>query len=164
MRRRTLFIAVALLTFVIGAAAATLWYLHRPIFSRAVDEDSIAEAVFRQSIKDEEQNAESSAIYCLSRDKNTDPSDELMRRFADYSNRVRKLSQCEKTGYGVTDKQTGKRGMSLEIQRLTWVSRNEAKVAILHYSWGMGQTGFGCNVIREHGSWMVKNCEWGLIT
>ena len=55
MRRRTLFIAVALLTFVIGVAAVTLWYLHRPIFSRAVDEDSIAEAVFRWGIKDEEQ-------------------------------------------------------------------------------------------------------------
>jgi hypothetical protein len=164
MRRNTLRIVVALLTFGIGVTAATLWYLHRPIFSRAVEEESIAEAVFRQSIKDEEQEVGSSAIFCLSRGESIDPSNKFMKRFADYSTRIRKLSQCDKTGYGVTDKQTGKRGMSIEIQRLTWVNRNEVKVNVHLYSWGWGQSGFACHVIREHGLWVVKEWELGFIT
>jgi hypothetical protein len=164
MRRRILLVAVALLTFASGVAAAALWYLHRPPFFRAADESNIAEIVFRQSIKDEEQEVGSSGIFCLSRDENIDPSDEFMRRFAYYGTRVRKLSQCEKTGYGVTDRETGRRGVSIEIQRLTWINRNEVKVIVNHYSWGWGQAGFACHVIREHGSWAVENCELGLIT
>ena len=162
MRRLSIRFAIALLTFVVGVSAATVWYMNRPTFSRAVEEENIIELVFRHQIE-EEGKSEGVAVFFLSRGEDTDPSDEFMRRFVDMPG-VRKFSQGNKRGDGVTDKRTGERGVILKVHRIEWISDAEVKVGTGTYAWGMGQSGYVCRVGRDNGRWIVKDCELTLIT
>ena len=151
-----------MLTFVLGVGAAMGWYILRPNFSRAVEEANIVEAVFRYQIA-EESRSESYAVVFLSPARDAGPSDEFMRRFADMPH-VRKFSQANKRGDGVTDKQTGERGIILDVHRLEWISNGEVKVGVGTYAWGWGQSGSVCRVVHENGKWVVHSCELTLIT
>jgi hypothetical protein len=171
MRRFTLRFSIALLTFVIGVAIATFWY-SRPTYRRAPDKkpvisltaeaDNIAEAVFRNQVS-EEGKSEPDAVFFLSRGENADPNDEFMRRFEGMP-RVRRFSQCNKRGDGVTDKKTGARGMILKIYWIEWINDAEVKVGVGTYAWGWGQSGSVCRVVRGNTGWVVKGCELKDIT
>ena len=151
-----------MLTFVVGVGATTSWYLFRPRFSRAVEEANIMEAVFRNQIA-EESSSEGKGVIFLSVARDMDPSDEFMRRFADMP-LVRKVSQANKRGVGVTDKQTGERGIILDVHRLEWTSDAEVRVGVGTYAWGWGQSGSVCRVVHQNDKWVVQSCELTLIT
>ena len=162
MRRFNLHFAITLLTLGVGVSAVTVWCLKRPTFSRAVEEENVVELVFRYQIE-EESKSEGKAIFFLARPADTDPSDEFMQRFSGLPG-VRKFSQGNKRGDGVTDKKTGERGIILDVHRIEWVNDAEVKVGAGTYAWGMGQSGSVCHVVRENGRWAVKGCELTLIT
>jgi hypothetical protein len=168
MRRFTLRFSIALLTFVIGVAISTFWYF-RPTFSRAPDKpvisrtvDDIAEVVFRHQVSEEGRDKPMAAFF-LSRGEDADPGDEFMRRFEGMAH-VRKFSQCDKRGDGVTDKKTGERGMILRIHRIEWINDAEVKVGVGTYTGGWGRSGSVCRVVRENSGWEVKGCELTFIT
>lgn len=168
MKRFTSRSSIALLIFLIGAAIATTWHfrpsfrLEKPVVSRTADEENIAEMVFRHQAS-EEGRSEGDAVFFLSRGEDTDPSDEFMRRFESVS-RVRKFSECNKRGEGVTDKKTGERGMILEIHGVEWINDAAVKVGVTTYAWGWGQSGSVCHVVRDDGRWVVTGCELVFIT
>ena len=162
MRRFSLRFATAMLTFVVGVGATTAWYLFRPRFSRAVEEANIMEAVFRNQIA-EENSSEGKGVIFLSLAGDMDPRDEFMHRFADMP-LVRKVSQANKRGDGVTDKQTGERGIILNVHRLEWTSNAEVSVDVGTYAWGWGQSGSVCRVVLQNDKWVVQSCELTLIT
>jgi hypothetical protein len=162
MRRFSLKFGIAMLTFVVGVGATTGWYLFRPRFSRAVEEENIMEAVFRYQIA-EERSPEGKGVIFLSVAQDMDPSDDFMRRLAEMPV-VRKISQANKRGDGVTDKQTGERGIILDVHRLEWISDAEVRVAVGTYAWGWGQSGSVCRVVHQTDKWVVQGCELTLIT
>ena len=180
MRRFTLRFSIALLTFVIGVVMATFWYFRptyrrapdkpvisrtvddKPVISRTAEEENIAEVVFRHQVS-EEGRSERIAVFFLSRGEDTDPSDEFMRRFEGMAH-VRKFSQCNKRGDGVTDKKTGKRGMILKLHRIEWINDAEVEVGVGTYAWGWGQSWSVCRVVRDNNEWVVKGCELTGIT
>jgi len=161
MRRLSLRFAVAMLTFIVGVGASTGWYLFRPRFSRTVEEANIVEAVFRNQIA-EESRSEGKAVVFLSVGQE-DPSDEFIKRFADISP-VRKISQANKRGDGVTDKQTGERGIILDVRRVEWTSDAEVRVGVGTYAWSWGQSGSVCRVVHQNEKWVVQSCELTFIT
>ena len=162
MRRFSLRFGIAMLTFGVGVSAAIGWHMLSPKFSRAVEEANIVEAVFRYQIA-EESRSESNGIVFLSLGSDASPTDEFMRRFAD-TQVVRKFSQANKRGDGVTDKKTGERGIILEVHRLEWISDADVKVVVGTYAWSWGQTGSDCRVAHETDKWVVQGCELTLIT
>ena len=162
MQRFSLRFALALLALVVGLSAATVWYLKRPAFSRATEEENIAELVFRHQIE-EERKAEGDSIFFLARPADTDPSDSFMRRF-EGMRLVRRFSQSKKVTDGVKDKETGERGIILDVHRIVWLNNAEVKVGVGTYVWGGGQSGSVCRVVREGGRWAVKECELTMIT
>lgn len=162
MRRFSLRFAIAMLTFVVGISAAIVWYESRQTFSRTVEEENIRELMFRHQIE-EESKSEGTAVFFLSCGKDADPSDEFVQRFADMPS-VRKLSQGNKRGDGVTDKKTGERGIILDVHRIEWINNAEVKVGVGTYTWSWGQSGSICRVVRENGGWIVKDCEITSIT
>ena len=162
MRRFSPRFTIVLLTLVVGISVATVWYLKRPVFTRTAEEENIVEVVFRHQIQ-EESKSEGHTIFFLSRPADTDPSDGFMRRFEGMRG-VRRYSQSKKVSDGVTDKETGERGIILDVHRIEWLNNAEAKVGVGTYVWGWGQSGSVCRVVRENGNWAVKACELTLIT
>jgi len=82
--------------------------------ARLNQEDSIREAVFRYQFDHNASGQQKKAsVYCLSvGNGQTDPSDDLMKRFANHKPPVRKASECQVDPYkGVTDKRTGTPGL-----------------------------------------------------
>jgi len=153
---------LVLLSLVVGLGVATVWYLKLPKFSRAAEEENVAEVVFRHRIE-EERKAEGDSIFFLARPADTDPSDSFMRRF-EGMRLIRRFSQGKKVSEGVKDKQTGERGVILDVHRIVWLNDAEVKVGVGTYVWGWGQSGSVCRVIREGGKWAVKECELTMIT
>jgi hypothetical protein len=162
MRRFSLRFAMALLALVVAVGVTAVWYLKRPVFSRAAEEENIVEVVFRHQIE-EENKAEGHTIFFLSRPKDTDPSDGFMHRF-DATRGVRRFSQSKKVSDGVTDKETGERGIILDVHRIQWLNSAEVEVGVGTYAWGFGQSGSVCTVLRENGKWTVKDCKLTMIT
>jgi hypothetical protein len=162
MRRYSPPFAIALITLILGISAATVWYLKRQVFTPATEEENVVEVVFRHQIE-EESKSEGHTIFFLSRPKDTDPSDAFMRRF-DGKRGVRKFSQSKKVSDGVNDKETGERGIILDVHRIEWINNSEVKVGVGTYVWSWGQSGSVCRVVRENGKWAVKDCKLTLIT
>lgn len=81
--------------------------------SRSAMLEDIREAVFRYQFKDEHGPDDTKVYFIAVEDGN--PSPELLRRFADHKPPVKPRSACISSGRGVTDKQTGERGVIYSI-------------------------------------------------
>jgi hypothetical protein len=166
MKRLSLRLFIALLTFIIGVAIATFWHFRptvlrpsdKPVFTRTIEEENIAEAVFRYQFENCCVNPKYS-VYFISRGDDLDPSDNFMKRFAGHNPPVKKVSQSVKVSDGVNDKETGERGVILGIHRIKWLNNAEIDVSVSEFVWGWGQSGSVCRVVRENDKWKVKGCK-----
>jgi hypothetical protein len=126
--------------------------------ARVNQENDIREAVFRHQFDHNASGQRTdAAVYCLSvGSKETDPSDEFMKRFADHKPPVRKLSECNVDPVnGVVDKSTGKSGLIFRVTSITWVSDMEVGVAGGYYEAGLSSSGNTYTVRKEQGKWKV---------
>jgi hypothetical protein len=155
MKRLSLLLSIALLTFLIlnvRPAPAKL------ALSRNIEEENIAEAVFRYKFENFSDGRKFSVYFLWLRD-GRDPSDDFMKRFVGDTPPVKKASQSVKVSDGVKDKETGKRGVIYGIPRIKWLNDNEVDVSVSKWVWGWGQYGYVCRVVRENDRWVVKRCE-----
>jgi hypothetical protein len=167
MKRYSRLAVIALIVLLVGAGAFVLVKrsLNKRASSRTLQEDNIAEVVFRHEI-DESHRQEGYSMFFLSRGERIDPTDTFMRRFANKGYVVKPVSQSVILYDGVRDKSSpkGDRGLILGIHRITWVTGTEAAVGVSTFSWGWGQSASVCRVVLENGAWVVKNCDLTLIT
>jgi hypothetical protein len=166
MKRYSRLAVIALIVLLVGVGALVLvkWSLNKRASSRTLQEDNIAEVVFRHEIE-ESHRQEGYSMFFLSRGERTDPTDAFMRRFANQGYVVKPVSQSVILD-GVRDKNSPKsdRGLILGVHRITWVTGTEAAVGVSTFSWGWGQSASVCRLVLENGGWVVKNCELTLIT
>ena len=96
-------------------------------------EDEIRESVFRYMFEHcaTQQHPYAKAFY-IAVEKDKDPSDEFLKRFAGHEPAIKKLSQStySKDGMGiVVDKETSRGGIQYTVGTLKWVSPEEAQTA-----------------------------------
>ncbi len=153
-------IRLSILVFACLAAGCT------PIPSaRLPQEDDIREAVFRYQF---EHNAsgqqKQAAVYCLSIGENADPSDEFMRRFAEYKTPVRKRSECDVGRLGVVDKNTHKRGLVFRVDSMNWISGTEVEARGGYFEGGLSASGNTYTVRKRLGKWGVTEDKMNWIS
>src|SRR5438477_4477880 len=124
MKRYSRLAVIALIVLLVGVSAFVLMKrsLNKRASSRTLQEDNIAEVVFRHEI-DESHRQEGYSMFFLSRGERIDPTDTFMRRFANEGYVVKPVSQSVISD-GVRDKDNpkGERGLILGIHRITWVT------------------------------------------
>lgn len=168
MKSYPLRLIVGVLVFFISVGAVGAYFIHhrsanKAVFSRALEEDNVAEVVFLHHIE-ESQEYGSHKLYFLSRGEDMDPSEEFMLRFDSQPFHVKRVSQGVKAPDGVEDKETKERGCILSINRIAWVSDSEAQVSLSEYAWSWGQAGYSCRVVRENGKWNIMGCDQTFVT
>ena len=126
---------------------------------RAAEEDSIREAVFRHQFQynasGQRQHANAYCLSIRSADKNTDPSDEFMKRFYGQTPPVRKGSECHWTQAHVVENRTGKPALIFSISKITWVSDTEVIVDGGYAEAGLSSSGNTYTVKKRDGKWTV---------
>jgi hypothetical protein len=122
------------------------------------DEDEIREAIFRHQFANNRAGAKAyEALFFLSVEDGSDPTDDFMECFRNAGHRVRKVSQCACSPVdGVQDKETGEPGVILEVREITWITEDEAEVEGGHYRHGLSSSGNCYRVVREAGRWAVR--------
>ncbi|HWC18061.1 MAG TPA: hypothetical protein VG498_13660 [Terriglobales bacterium] len=127
---------------------------------RLSQEDDIREAIFRYQFNHNASGQQKNAsFYCLSVGENhNDPTDELLKRFADHKPPVRKVSDCQVHPFtGVSDNRTGTRGLILRVSGITWISDKKVKAEGGYYEGSLSSSGNTYTVIKEHGKWTVSH-------
>jgi len=135
--------------------------------ARLTQENDIREAVFRYQFNHNSSiQGKSAAVYCLSvGEKNADPSDDLMRRFAAFKPPVREASDCSTDAYrGVAEKRTGKRGVVFRVRTIKWVSETEVDVVGGYFEDGLSASGNTYTVIKTQGKWTVSKAKTNWIS
>lgn len=128
--------------------------------ARLAQEDDIREAVFRYEFRHNSSiQGKRAGVYCLSvGEKNADPPDGFMRRFAGYSPPVRKASDCTTHPYnGVVEKRTGKRGLLFRVRSIKWVSDAKVQVVGGYFEDGLSASGNTYTVVRTRDGWMISS-------
>jgi hypothetical protein len=132
MKQKLFHLGVGLITFLIGFTLAGLWSEHRPlrllssdpVVSRSIEEDRIAEALFRYLLQ-EHRGLE---VYFLSRD-GADPTDEFMRRFQGKVPLKKKRSLSTRGQYRrIRDNETGAIAGIVSVGHVQWISDSEVEI------------------------------------
>lgn len=127
--------------------------------------DDIREAVFRWQFDHNASGLQNKAqAYFLAvGDKDSDPSDEFMKRFPEHKPPLRKVSACSAdAGKGVRDKKTGEKGLIFRVRKIEWKSDTEVEVKGGYYAADLSASGNTYTVKKENGKWKVANdkMEW----
>ena len=128
---------------------------------RHEQEDAVREAVFRYQFTNNAAHGPATAekkieAYYLSiGEKDADPADAFMNRFAGNKPPVRKVSECSMAKMRVTDKQTGKRGLIFRVSLIKWISDTEAEVKGGYYEDGLSASGNTYRVKKKGGTWQI---------
>jgi hypothetical protein len=133
---------------------------------RTADENDITEAVFRyQFIHNDSFIRRTAAFYYLSLggafDNNSkDVSDEFLKRFDGNTPPVRKFSKAHyDLVEGITDKETGKKGLAFEVRTIKWLGDDAVEVEGGYIENGTSASGELFTVKREGGMWVVKSSK-----
>lgn len=86
-----------------------------------------------------------------------DPPDELMKRFAGNQPPVRRRSECRATTLGDFDKKTGERGLVFRIRIIEWKSDTEVAVEGGYHEHGLSASGNTYTLKKENGKWKVTD-------
>lgn len=180
MRQNTIRIGLTLLALSAGTIAFTWWFYNQvgtpqvnlPTFgsmgtantqSRILEEDDIAEVVFRDQFKqcfpDKERQ-----VYFLFRKAKEDPSNKFMKRFQENTPPVKKFSQSRKHSDGISDKDSGRRGILLGVGKIQWVDDSKVEVIGSCFADAENLMEFVYDVIREGNQWVVKGSKITLMT
>jgi hypothetical protein len=127
--------------------------------ARKNQEDDVREAVFRWQFEHNASGQQKKAkAYYLQIGEKGDPSDALMKRFAEHKPPVRKVSACTAdAGKGVLDKKTGERGLIFRVTSIEWKSDTEVDVKGGYYEGGLSASGNTYTVKKENGKWKMTN-------
>jgi len=130
--------------------------------ARKRQEDDVREAVFRWQFEHNASYQQRDAgVYFLEvGEKEGDPSDEFIKRFAGNKPPVRKRSECSvnmRRSVGVSDKKTGEKGLILSIRKIEWKSDTEVDVQGGYYEHGLSSSGNTYTLKKEKGKWKVTN-------
>jgi hypothetical protein len=120
-------------------------------------EEDIREAVFRYQFEHNASGQQKRAsVYCLSIRENTDPSDELIERFAVSDPPVRKISECSVSPFGgVVDQRTHKLGLVFRVGSIQWISATEVEAGGGYYEAGLSASGNTYSVKKRLFKWRV---------
>ena len=129
--------------------------------ARSAAEDDIREATYRYQFLHNASGLQQKAdVYFLSLgEKDTDPSDAFMKRFADHKPTVKKVSSSAGRLGGVRDKDTGGKGLIFRVAQIKWVSETEAEVSGGYYEGGLSASGNTYYLKKENGKWVVTRSE-----
>ena len=130
--------------------------------ARFTQENDIREAVFRYQFHHNSSiQGQSAAVYCLSvGEKNADPPDDFMKRFAGFKPPVRKVSECSTDAYkGVVEKRTGKHGLVFRVRNIKWISEAEVEVGGGYFEDGLSASGDTYTVRRLQRGWRVSKAK-----
>lgn len=142
-------------------------------FSLAADadrlnqEDDIREAVFRYQFGHNASGHQKSAhAYCLAvGNKETDPSEQFMKRFAHHKPPVRRASACHVSLSGeLIDNRTGRSSLLFSIANITWISDTEVTVGGGYYEGNVSSSGNTYTVMKQNGKWQVTNDKMNVIS
>src|SRR5689334_427177 len=116
----------------IALVSATAILSRAADISRESQVNDIREAVFRYQFEHNASGQQQSAhdYYLAIGDKDSDPSDEFMKRFAHHKPPVRKASASRivpSTG-AVVNRRNGRTGLLFNVSAITWVSDTEVNV------------------------------------
>ena len=123
--------------------------------ARESQTDDIREAVFRWQF---EHNASAQVYFLEVGEKEGDPSDEFIKRFAGNKPPVRKRSECSidrRRRVGVLDKKTGEQGLIFRVRNIEWKSDTEVDVKAGYYEHGLSASGNTYTLKKEKGKWKV---------
>jgi hypothetical protein len=124
-------------------------------------EDCILEAVFRYEMQNSEGH-EPSSLFFLSLEDGRDPNDELVKRLASGSFRIKRVSQSTNQRTLIADQDTGEPGVILGAGKVTWVDKDKVQVGVSSYSgWGDVKAYVYHLAHMEHG-WVVMDREFAL--
>jgi hypothetical protein len=135
--------------------------------ARVSQENDIREAVFRYQFRHNSSiQGQKAGVYCLSvGEKNADPPDDFMKRFAAFKPAVQKASDCSTDPYrGVAEKRTGRRGVVFRVRSIKWVSETEVEVVGGYFEDGLSASGNTYAVIKTQGKWTVSKAKTNWIS
>lgn len=127
--------------------------------ARKNQEDDIREAVFRWQFDHNASAQQGKAkVYFLEvGEREGDPSDEFMKRFAGNKPPVRRRSECSVSARGDSDKKTGEKGLVFRVRIIEWKSDTEVDVEGGYHEHGLSASGNTYTLKRENGKWKVTN-------
>jgi hypothetical protein len=140
-----------------------------PSLVHELQEDNIREAVFRYQFEHNESGHKKKAnVYCLSIEKERDPSEAFIWRFNGHTPPVKKNSECALTNslgtmkdpVGIViDKSTRKSGIHFGIQRIEWKNSKEVEVRGGYFENSLSASINIYYVVPKYGGWLVKKSK-----
>jgi hypothetical protein len=127
--------------------------------NKAAEELDIRETTFRyqfgKNASGQQQSAKSFYLAVSADDKQTDPDDAFIERFAGNEPPVKKVSECDSSGAGVVDKKTGESGLIFKTGAIKWVSDTEVEISGGYYEAGLSASGNTYYLKKVNGKWTV---------
>lgn len=134
---------------------------------------SPAEVVLRWVIAHAETDLHPPAAYCVGRVREpgatvaadrSDPSPELLMRFADEPVPVKPIAACRRVTdkwHGVLDRETGRPALEVLIGPVQRISPCRVRVRAQYTQGGLWGRGWSCEVNRQrdHDTWRVAKCR-----
>jgi hypothetical protein len=125
----------------------------------ASQQDDIREAVFRYQFDHNQSGLQGNAhAYCLAAtigEKEVDPSDQFIKRFAHHKPPVRKASACHWAKVRVVENRWGKPALIFFVSKINWTSDEEATVNGGYREGNMSSSVCSYAVKKENGKWTV---------
>jgi hypothetical protein len=135
---------------------------------RLGQEDDIREAVFRHQFEHNASGQQKTAhAYCLAilvNDKDSDPSEQFMKRFVHHKPPVRKWSACHWTSVEVVENRTGRSALIFSVSKIDWTSDTEVTVGGGYEEANVSSSGNAYTVKKQNGKWVVTNDQMTVIS
>lgn len=131
---------------------------------RTPELDAIREATFRYQFRNNASGLQQRATvyFLVLRDPQTrqwlDPGEALLRQFKNHPPRIAKMSEAKRSGSdGVSDKQTGERGLIFIVGKIRWLASDRVDVEGGYYEAGESSSGNIYHLRKKDGKWEVVN-------
>ena len=126
---------------------------------RLSQEDDVREAVFRHQFEHNASGQQKTAhAYCLAilvNDKDSDASEQFMKRFAHHKPPVRKWSACHWTPMQVIENRTGKPALIFSVSKIEWISDTEVAVGGSYEEANLSASANAYTLKMQDGKWAV---------
>jgi hypothetical protein len=135
---------------------------------RLGQEDDIREAVFRHRFDHNASGQQKTAhAYCLSimvGEKDSDPLEQFMKRFAHHKPPVRKWSACHWTSIQVVENRFGRAALIFSVAQVNWISDTEVTMGGRYEEGNVSSSGNTYTVKKQNGRWTVTNDQMAIIS
>jgi hypothetical protein len=135
---------------------------------RLSQEDDIREAVFRYQFEHNASGQQKSArayyLAILVGNKDSDPPEQFIKRFAHHKPPVRKASACHWDSIKVVENRTGRPALIFGVSRITWISDTEVTVDGGYEEGNVSSSGNTYTVTMRNGKWEVTHDQMNSIS